>query len=229
MGLIKALLLILLFTAAGIAQADYLTSVKVFVDGVALDKLKFKVDRLLLDGERERHDVWNVIRTTDANVVHLGLEERGTFAIDVSAEGFKPFEFKVFFAAGHMQTAVVKLARIGSSTDASVQRFTTVIGQVVDPTGAKITTAKAVFEGKKFGRFESTTTSNGVFEFSLPYDAFFRSGNTGKWEGNPYSPTRYALTVTAPGFQNFRIDDLIVTNLSRGSTKVDVVLGFQGP
>ena len=210
------------------AQSDYLTSVKIFAVDPAnnpIEGIDFRVLRVV--GERqEPHGLTDVINMNGASVIHLGLEERGTFLIQLKAAGFKPIEFRVFFTRGHMQTVHVKMHRTGSSETARIERLTNLTGQVVDHTGSLITRAQIVAVDEKGRRFETTSSPNGYFHLSLPFTAYFWNAKLKRWVGEAAQPSKYSLSITCVGFATFEMRELLITNGARGSLNMDIVLSL---
>lgn len=213
------------------AQVDNLTSIKILVRDFAdrpVKKADFQVRQLRAE-KTQPYEMENIFKVEDAFVVHLGLEARGSFLIEISADGFEPLAFKVFFARGHMQTVIAKLRRTGSSERAEIERITNLNGQVLDYAGSLITNAKVVAVDQKGRRFETTSSPNGYFELKLPFIAFFFDSKLKQWTGDASEPLKYDFSVVAPGFKIFQIKQLIVTNGAEGDLNLDVVLGLMDP
>ena len=219
---------VLVLALCGNAQADYLTSVKIITPGVAADKTSFRVRHLSRKGSPELLNLHSV-RASDSTKLHLGLEETGLFAIEVRAEEFEPFEFKVYFARGHMQTVTVRLKRVGSAATATIERQTELIGHVFDQYGSVVPRAKVVAQHKGGRAYEVVTNQDGLFELTLPYDAFFWNEEKSKWEGDAAGPTRYELSVASPGFKVFRLENLTIVPGLRGRLTFDVILNLPEP
>lgn len=226
-------LLAVIFVANGLckAQSDSLSVVKIFVldaGNKLIPDAKLEVFKIFTD-KTQKFDPWAMGKREDGYFIHLGLEERGTFLIKVSAKGFDQKEFKVRFDKGQMQTLSIRLKRTGSDETESLMRISTLYGVIFDRTGVRIPNAKVVVTNQAGDRFEMNTEQNGYYSFNLPYIGHIWNPKTNRYESDQPDVARYDLRVNADGFREFELKDFVFANTSLGGINWNIVLDVGEP
>ncbi len=218
-NLIFLVIIVFAFSLICNAQACYMSAIKLELtnfENKHISNAKVQVFRLT-ENNTTALEFSNFFEKENFYYIHLGLEERGTFLIKITAKDFAEKQFKVHFDKGHLQKIKINLRRTGTEDIESLTRFASLGGRVFDQTGALIPNAKIIVQDEFGNQYETRTGEyNGYYSLDLSYVGYISNEENKKFESDRMKPAKYSLKVSKEGFKEFEVKEFVFTNAPFG-------------